>query len=165
MNQIREATAEDARLIQSMAEEIWYPTYLPILSREQIRYMLDNIYDLQTITAQIIEKAQTYLLLYHREQPVGFCAFSPRPENPDVYKLHKLYCLVSTKGKGFGKTLLQEVERRIKATGKNVLELNVNKFNPAKGFYERMGFEVVYEEDIPIGEYWMNDFVMRKTLS
>jgi len=56
MNQIREATAEDASLIQSMAEEIWYPTYSPILSQEQIRYMLDYIYDLQTITSQIVEK-------------------------------------------------------------------------------------------------------------
>jgi len=165
MNQIREATAEDASLIQSMAEEIWYPTYSPILSQEQIRYMLDYIYDLQTITSQIVEKKQTYLLLYHQEQLVGFCAFAPRSENLEVYKLHKLYCLVSTKGKGFGKALSQEVERRVMAAGKSIVELNVNRFNPAKGFYERMGYEVVYEEDIPIGEYWMNDFVMRKTLS
>jgi ribosomal protein S18 acetylase RimI-like enzyme len=61
--------------------------------------------------------------------------------------------------------LLQEVEKAILAKGKNILELNVNKYNPAKDFYEKMGFEVAYEEDIPIGPYWMNDFVMRKKLS
>jgi hypothetical protein len=27
-----------------------------------------------------------------------------------------------------------------------------------------MGFAIAYEEDIPIGPYWMNDFVMRKEL-
>ena len=25
-----------------------------------------------------------------------------------------------------------------------------------------MGFSVAYEEDIPMGKYWMNDYVMRK---
>jgi len=27
-----------------------------------------------------------------------------------------------------------------------------------------MGFTIAYEEDIPIGPYWMNDYVMRKIL-
>ena len=31
-------------------------------------------------------------------------------------------------------------------------------------FYEKMGFEIVAEEDIPIGDYFMNDYVMRKPL-
>lgn len=161
---IRQATIADAPTIQRLAQEIWYPTYSPILSQEQLRYMLDHIYDLDTITQQIKENLQTYLLLTVDEQPIGFAAFSPREENPDVFKLHKLYCLVETKGKGYGKQLIEEVERRVLAHGKHILELNVNRHNPAKSFYEKMGYEVAYEEDIPIGDYWMNDYVMRKVL-
>ncbi|HRO43869.1 MAG TPA: GNAT family N-acetyltransferase [Flavipsychrobacter sp.] len=160
----RQATVDDAPLIQSLAEHTWYPTYSPIISQEQIRYMLHHIYNLQLISHQIKENEQTYLLLFEDQQPVGFAGFSPRTENADVYKLHKLYCLVETKGKGYGKALLREVEGRVVAAGKNVLELNVNKYNPAKGFYEKQGYKVIYEEDIPIGDYWMNDFVMRKIL-
>ena len=48
--------------------------------------------------------------------------------------------------------------------GKETLDLNVNRHNKAKNFYEKMGFQVAYEEDIPIGKYWMNDYVMRKIL-
>jgi hypothetical protein len=48
--------------------------------------------------------------------------------------------------------------------GKHTLDLNVNRYNKAKSFYEKMGFAVAYEEDIPIGKYWMNDFVMRKEI-
>jgi hypothetical protein len=45
------------------------------------------------------------------------------------------------------------------------LELNVNRHNPATVFYQKMGFEIVYSEDIDIGQgFWMNDYVMRKTL-
>lgn len=164
MISIREAIINDAFIIQSLAEQIWYPTYTPIISQEQIRYMLAHIYDPETISRQIAEEVQTYLLLYENEKAVGFAAFSPRKENPVVYKLHKLYCLIETKGKGYGRILLKEVEHRVLANGKNVLELNVNKYNPAKYFYEKMGYEVIYEEDIPIGAYWMNDFVMRKEL-
>ena len=126
--------------------------------------MLDHNYDLESIRQQIKEQSQFYLLLYADGMPAGFAAYAPREEHPNIYKLHKLYCLTGTKGKGYGRMLLHEVERRVSALGKSILELNVNRHNPAKGFYEKMGYEVVYEEDIPIGEYWMNDFVMRKKL-
>ena len=46
----------------------------------------------------------------------------------------------------------------------NAADLNVNRHNPALAFYERLGFQQHREEDIPIGPYWMNDYVMRKEL-
>ncbi len=162
---IRRAAPEDAATIQQLAEAIWLPTYTPILSQEQIRYMLDHIYDLDTITKQIREHQQTYLMLQVDGEPSGFAAYAPRPENPQVYKLHKIYCLPATKGMGYGKQLLKEVEGKVSAAGSNTLELNVNKYNPAKGFYERMGYEVIYAEEIPIGPYIMDDYVMRKILT
>jgi ribosomal protein S18 acetylase RimI-like enzyme len=164
MIEIREATVADAPTIQMLAEAIWYPTYSVILSQEQIRFMLDYIYDIEIVSRQIKEGVQTYLLLLENGHAIGFASYSPRTENPPVYKLHKLYCLTQTKGRGFGKALLHEVEKRVLASGNNILELNVNRHNPAKGFYEKCGFAIVSEEDIPIGEYWMNDYVMRKEL-
>ncbi len=161
---IREATVADVDTIHRLAEAIWWPAYSPILQKEQISYMLSVIYDPLVLYKQIDEKAQTYLLLLEDEGPVGFAAYSPRDENPEVYKLHKLYCLPAVQGKGYGKALINEVAQRVKKAGSNVLELNVNRYNKAKGMYERMGFEVAYEEDIPIGPYFMNDYVMRKLL-
>ena len=155
---------EDAAIIRILAEEIWWNTYSSIISKEQIRYMLDHIYDLDSIMQQINENEQTYLLLLTDERPVCFASYAPRKENPEVYKLHKIYCLPETQGKGLGKALLEEIENAVTAAGKNTLELNVNRHNRAKAFYEKMGFEIVYEEDVPIGPYWMNDYVMRKVL-
>lgn len=164
MIEIRPATPDDAAIIQQLAEAIWIPTYSPILSQEQLRYMLDHIYDLDSITNQILEDKQTYLMLLVDGQPTGFAAYSVRSEDQKTYKLHKLYCLVETKGKGYGKMLLRAVEKKVLEAGRNILELNVNKYNPAKGFYERMGYEVIYSEEIPIGPYIMDDYVMRKVL-
>ncbi len=165
MTTVREAIIEDALSIQQLAEAVWWPTYGPILAEEQIKYMLSKMYDLQTISQQIASGTQSYLLLYVDGIPTGFAAYSPRMENPEVYKLHKLYCLTETKGKGYGKLLLQSVETKVKDSGNNILELNVNRHNPALGFYEKMGFAIAYSEDIDIGNgYQMNDYVMRKIL-
>ena len=161
---IRVATVNDVETIRQLAEVIWRPTYSPILSAEQLDYMLTEIYSKAKITSQITQGEQTYLLLIEDDIVVAFAAYSPREEDGDIYKLHKLYCLPSTQGKGYGKLLVNRVCADVLAAGKNILDLNVNRYNPAKSFYEKMGFCVTYEEDIPIGPYWMNDYVMRKHL-
>ncbi|OCX50580.1 GNAT family N-acetyltransferase [Mucilaginibacter sp. PPCGB 2223] len=161
---IREAVIADTETIRRIAHETWWPTYGPILSPEQITYMLGLLYSSEKIHQQIDHNEQTFLLLTENDEPVAFAAYSPRDEDPEIYKLHKLYCLPKTQGKGFGKILIETVADKVRLAGKSTLDLNVNRFNKARSFYEKMGFEVVYEEDIPIGPYWMNDFVMRKQL-
>jgi len=160
----RKATVNDVETIRQLAEQIWWPTYSPLLKKEQIIYMLAEIYSEQKITEQIEQGTQTYLLLIEDDQAVAFAAYSPREENPDIYKLHKLYCLPATQGKGYGKILLKEVIENVLAAGKHRLELNVQRHNNAKTFYEKMGFTIAYEEDIPFGPFLLTDYVMRKEL-
>jgi len=164
MYTIRTATVKDVEAIIQIADETWWVTYSPILEKEQITFMLNEIYAAEKISKQIETGAQTFMLLLEGEEPVAFAAYSPREENADIYKLHKLYCLPKTQGKGYGKVLINEVVQRTTDAGKRILELNVNRYNNAKTFYEKMGFAVVSEDDIAIGPYWMNDYVMRKEL-
>jgi GNAT superfamily N-acetyltransferase len=164
MYAIRTATVNDAATIRQLAEEIWWPTYSALLKKEQIIYMLSEIYSTEKITEQILTGSQTYLLLTEDELPVAFAAYSPREENAEIYKLHKLYCLPATQGKGYGKTLMDAVIEKVKTAEKNVLELNVQRHNKAKNFYEKMGFTIAYEEDIPFGEFLLTDYVMRREL-
>jgi N-acetylglutamate synthase-like GNAT family acetyltransferase len=161
---IREATTADVEAILQIAEQTWWPTYEPLLGKEQVAYMLGEIYSQKKITDQVKNNEQTFLLLLEDGQPVAFAAYSPRDEDPEIYKLHKLYCLPVTQGKGYGKILINAVIDKTKEVGKHTLDLNVNRYNKAKDFYEKMGFTIAYEEDIPIGPYWMNDYVMRKEL-
>lgn len=161
---IRKATISDVATIIALAEKTWWPSYSPILAAEQISFMLSEIYSTEKITTQIKDNVQTYLILEEGDCPVAFAAYAPRDENPEIYKLHKLYCLPETQGKGYGKVLITEVIDNTISAGKHTLDLNVNRYNKAKSFYEKMGFQVAYEEDIAIGPYWMNDYVMRKQL-
>ena len=164
MYTIRKATLSDLETIIEIAGKTWWATYSPILEKEQIEFMLSRIYSVENISAQLEHGAQTYLLLIEDNKPVAFAGYSPREEDPEIYKLHKLYCLPETQGKGYGKILINEVANKTIEAGKHTLDLNVNRHNKAKNFYEKMGFSVAYEEDIPIGPYWMNDYVMRKEL-
>lgn len=54
-----------------------------------------------------------------------------------VYERHR--------GGGTGRLLIQAVARLALARGCGRLELNVLDWNPARGFYERMGFEYLNE--------------------
>ncbi len=164
MYTIRKATTTDTETIIQIAETTWWVAYSPILEEEQIRFMLDEIYTAEKISNQIENNIQTYLMLLEDEQSVAFAAFSPREDDVDIYKLHKLYCLPVTQGKGYGKILIDAVSNEVLKAGKHILELNVNRYNKAKSFYEKMGFSEAYQEDIPIGPYFMNDYVMRKEL-
>lgn len=164
MYQIRKATPDDVETIRDLAEKTWRVAYAEILKQDQLDYMLSTLYAADNIRNQLKNNIQTYLLLTEDGKPVAFAAYAPREEDPDIYKLHKLYCLPETQGKGYGKVLINEVADITRQAGKHTLDLNVNRYNKAKNFYEKMGFTVAYEEDVPIGEYWMNDYVMRKIL-
>jgi GNAT superfamily N-acetyltransferase len=164
MYTIREANINDVETIRQLAHEIWWPTYSPILANDQIEYMLADRYTTDVLTQQIAGNQQTYLLVLDERKPVAFAAYSPDDKDPVICKLHKLYSLPATQGKGVGKMLLNAIYERALAAGKNAIELNVHRSNPAKSFYEKMGFVIAYEIDIPFGPYWLNDYVMRKVL-
>ena len=157
---ISEATVREIPIITDIAEKTWWPTYRDILTAEQIRYMLDALYAPNMIERQIRDGVQTYLILKDEAGSQGFASYGQRPQAPESYKLHKLYVLLHNQNKGYGRALIEEVKRRLAGQDIHRLDLNVNRHNPALKFYERCGFKVMGEEDVPIGPYWMNDYVM-----
>jgi ribosomal protein S18 acetylase RimI-like enzyme len=157
---IKPATEQDIPTIIELAEATWEPTYRYIISKEQLDYMYRVIYTPASVLRQMREQHHTYLLAYVDDQPSGFASYSEKPEG--IYHLNKIYVLPSHQGQKLGQRLIQAVEDAVRAAGGRALELNVNRHNPALAFYERQGFAQHREEDIPIGPYWMNDFVMRK---
>ena len=160
---IKHATLDDIPVIIKIQEQTWEPTYGEILSSEQIRFMFEKIYSPTALKQQMTLGNQQFLFLVNGERIEGFSSIAE--EGPDIYKLHKIYVLPSSQGAGAGKYLLQATEAFVRSLGGMKLILNVNRYNKAKSFYEKMGFEVVREEDIPIGPYWMNDFVLEKMLT
>jgi diamine N-acetyltransferase len=161
MFNISQASEKEIPLIIDIAEKTWWPTYSQIISPEQIRYMLDTIYSPDTLKKHIVDGSQTFLILWEAGEPQGFAAFGMRPGDIGVFKVHKLYVLPARHEKGRGKALLDEIKNRLLQQDIHILDVNVNRFNPARIFYEKRGFKLLREEDVPIGPYWMNDYVLR----
>ncbi len=159
--EINIATAADVKIIQELAEMIWPVCYADIVSPEQLRYMLDLIYTQDALKAQM-EKGHRFVIAYEVETPIGFASYSAKSsEEPTIFRLHKIYVLTNLHTKGIGSTFLQYVVTQSKNAGATLLELNVNKYNPAIGFYEKKGFSILKEEVIDIGNgYVMDDYVM-----
>lgn len=159
---IRKASLEDAQSIQKLAKDIWPAAYGSILSKEQLEYMLDKYYSTDVLSKQIHDHHFFYLAFYN-QSPVGFASLSMIEENK--CKLHKLYVLPSIQKTGLGKQLLEKTEITAKEMGAKTLQLNVNRNNSARLFYERNDFSIIREEDIDIGNgFFMNDYVMEKKL-
>ncbi|MFN8355935.1 MAG: GNAT family N-acetyltransferase [Spirosomataceae bacterium] len=162
--QIASATEADAELIELLARQIWPDAYQEILDPEQMEYMLKWMYSPATLRQQM-QDGHTFLMAYLDNEAVGFAGFSIKDSDSRYWKLHKLYLLPSTQGKGFGKQLLEEVYRRVREGGGDYLDLNVNRNNKAQFVYQKLGFEIIESGDFSIGNgYFMNDYIMRKKL-
>jgi GNAT superfamily N-acetyltransferase len=163
--EITVAAPSDAGLIHDLAASTWWATYGGFISRDQLDYMFGQIYQPASLVRQMREEGQTFLLLRVEGEPVGFASFSVKAPAEKVYKLNKIYLRPEQQQKGLGRVLLQAAEAQVCQRQGRILDLNVNRHNPARSFYELCGYYVLQEEDIPIGPYWMNDFVMRKELN
>lgn len=126
--------------------------------------MFDQMYTPEALLAQMTTAGHTFVVAENETELLGFASYSLADSTGNAFKLQKIYVLPTTQGTGLGKQLLAEIENRCRALGGVSLLLNVNRHNKAQSFYEKQGFVVIREEDIPIGPYWMNDYVMRKPL-
>lgn len=158
------ATHKDIKVIREIANKTWFVTYEPILGKEQPKYMFDEIYSESALLEQM-QEGQTFILQYLNNEVLAFASYSLKSYEKELtYKLNKLYLDPSFQGGGYGKRLISEVEKHVKALGAKNLDLNVNRHNKAIDFYKKNGFTIIEEVDIPFGPYLMNDFIMRKVL-
>lgn len=162
MLKIRKATSKDIPLIRELTFKVWPQTYAAIVSREQIEYMMEMMYSEASLLKQMNEGCQ-FIIAYDNNEPVGFA--SCQETEPSLFKLHKIYVLNSQQGKGTGKFMIEYLLNDIRQKGGSALQLQVNRHNKARNFYEKLGFVTIQEADFDIGNgYFMNDYVMEKKL-
>lgn len=160
MSDIREISIDQVHVIRDLAERIWPSTFKEILSGEQITYMLQWMYNEKTLADQI-SNGHHFFVLEDNQEAIGFLGVEPNYPAQNALRIHKIYLLPEKQGLGLGKKMIEFAQQKAKEMNCTRLHLNVNRFNPAVDFYKRIGFVVLKEEDIDIGNgYLMEDFVM-----
>jgi diamine N-acetyltransferase len=162
VHSIRTATPEDIPLIRELTFKVWPQTYASLLSKEQIDYMLQMMYSVSSLEKQMKDGCN-FIIVYDDETPVGFASFQDMGNT--IYKLHKIYILASQQGKGTGRLIIDYICDEIKPKGAKSLQLQVNRHNKAKDFYNKLGFTVIDNLKLDIGNgYFMDDYIMEKKL-
>ena len=162
MISITEAEARDIPVIHGLAHIIWPEAYKDILSSEQLKYMLEKMYSIEVLTSLYHEDGNKFLVARKDNNPVAFALYHPKGSSTSIYRLSKIYVHPDSKGKGIGKMMIENILNNVTPSGASELELNVNRNNPAAGFYKHLGFRISGSEDIDIGGgYFMNDYIMR----
>jgi GNAT superfamily N-acetyltransferase len=156
------ATAGDIPLIQNLARRSWENAYADILSAEQMEYMLSEMYSETEIKNHLLNPDYHYYLIQDESTGAfeGFIGYEHNYEERTT-KLHRIYLVPESKGKGFGKRALQFLNGKASENGNERIILNVNKYNSAKNFYESQGYRVYDEGVFDIGNgFVMDDYLM-----
>lgn len=162
--QIKKLTTEELVIVQEVAHKTWPNTFRNILSNAQIDYMLEWMYNRDTLIRQA-KSGHEFYVFENKGVVLGFCGIEPFHPDPDSLKIHKLYVLPESQGLGVGKQLIEKSKEVALKNGLKSVVLNVNRFNNAVDFYKHLDFIIVKEEDIEIGNgYLMEDYVMSLTI-
>lgn len=156
------ATENDIPLIQDLAKRSWENAYAEILSSEQMEYMLSTMYSAEEIRNHLQQPNYQYYLIKdeNNDSFEGFIGYENGCEERTT-KLHRIYLVPESKGKGFGKGALEFLNGKVKEIGDERIILNVNKHNSAKKFYESQGYSVYSEGVFDIGNnFVMDDYLM-----
>lgn len=160
MVHLRLANEQDLNLIAELAKVIWNDHYVSIIGQEQVDYMLNTIYNLNSLKNQLHEKKHHFYLIENSNQTTGFLSVSS--ENKQDYFLHKFYIDQKQANTGLGTETLNLLIEIIKP---KTMMLTVNRQNfKSINFYFKNGFKIDHVADFDIGnDYQMNDFVMKRT--
>ena len=160
MTTIRRIDASEVEEVTKLAHLIWPDTFRAILKPEQLQFMLDWMYNPETLVSQI-ESGHQFFLLENEQGNIGYMVVEVTHSSSNLLKIHKLYLLPSQQGKGYGKLLIEHAVSVANSYGNSAITLNVNRFNKSVKFYQALGFQITKEEDIDIGlGYLMEDYVM-----
>ena len=158
---IRTITSGELYKIRDLAYANWPTAYKEILSKVQLEYMLEKFYAVEALEQQWKEAKHIFCIISNdQHKPLGFVSYQLNSKHEKT-KIHKIYVLPETQGTGLGKKLFYYVKEKALENNQKAIFLNVNKYNRAKFFYEKLGFTILKEEVIDIGNnYVMDDYVM-----
>jgi ribosomal protein S18 acetylase RimI-like enzyme len=158
---IRSLQRDELHMVQEVAHATWPSTFAEILTIEQVEYMLNWMYNNQQLVENL-DKGHEFYGFFENDKVLGFMEVEASIQVSSVLKIHKLYVLPTLQGSGIGRQLIHQAVACAKIHKNNSVILNVNRFNKAVSFYQKLGFTILKEEDISIGNgYLMEDYVMQ----
>lgn len=162
---IRKATIKDCGLINRLAWKLFRRLTRPYWRRSRSSIWCTGCMTKPVCAARWRRKVMSILLFMWRRAG-RLCVCASR-RDAGVFHLEKIYVLPDFQGCHCGSALFRHAVAYVRRVcpEARAIELNVNRQNPALGFYRRMGMRIDREGDFDIGNgFYMNDYIMRLEL-
>jgi ribosomal protein S18 acetylase RimI-like enzyme len=155
---MRPCSIDDAKELSEMAWDIWMEYYPSVVRGDNIEYILNKFQTEEAIRQQILD-GYVYFFILDGDIKAGYASFQPRG---DALYISKYYVSKDFRGKGLGSKAMEYMVEKGKEMKMRKAFLNVNRFNTLSiNVYEHLGFVIVKEDKIDIGDgYFMDDYLM-----
>lgn len=151
----------DLHRVRALARRIWPECFAGILPAEIIGPMVEAIYDLEVLRADVEEDGHIYWIAQVDGEDAGYASAY---REGDRLWIKKLYLLDSCRGLGLGKRLIAAAQQEL--SGATSLALYVNDGNAsAIAFYKSQGFTIDRLVEVSMGGFDMKDYVMTRPTS
>jgi diamine N-acetyltransferase len=148
----------DIPRVCALARRIWPECFAGILPGDIIGPMVEAIYDLGALAADIEERGHVYWIARVDGEDAGYASAY---RDGDCLWIKKLYLLDSCRGLGLGKRLIATAQEQL--PGAKTLGLYVNDGNAsAIAFYRSQGFAIDELVPVNMGGFDFNDYVMTR---
>ena len=153
---IEKIGAGDLSRVRALARRIWPECFAGILPAGIIGPMVEAIYDLDVLRADMDARSHIYWIAQVDGEDAGYASAY---READRLWIKKLYLLESSRGLGLGKRLIATAQQEL--SGAKSLGLYVNDGNAsAIAFYKSQGFAIDRLEAVNMGGFEMKDYVM-----
>lgn len=157
---------EHFQRMEALGRAIIPDVYAPYFPREWAEYMIETGHTVRALAGQAAKGYRHYLV--GGDSPAsltGYFALQVRSDR--TMELSHLYLRPDCRGKGFGRRIMEFVNREAEERGVTGIELWVLRKNTAVvNFYLHHGFVIAREVMTPMGPgAEVEDFVMRKDMA
>jgi ribosomal protein S18 acetylase RimI-like enzyme len=166
---VRPATVNDVPAIAEISRSTFYDTYHAYNTARNMQLFLGEHFSEREILDELKQPAISYLLVFGDAQLAGYAKLQegvlPIAGGEAALEISRLYCRLSSIGKGTGAFLMDHCLAVARERGLFTVWLNVWERNDrAIRFYEKKGFIQQGNTSFLFGEEWQNDRLMVKNL-
>jgi len=171
--QIRSVTIKDVTVLARLARETFYDTFTGTCTPEDMQWFLDDNYNEEKLTAELLDEELFFFFAELDGEPVGYLQFKEDYKNfPEIKKwkaleLKRIYVLKAFHGKGIAQKLMDLYIDFAREKKYEVAWLGVWEHNErALKFYEKNGFSRSgFTHYFPIGNTPQTDVWLWKFLN
>lgn len=168
---LKRISVADVNTLQAISHETFRDTFAWANTPEDLQAHLDYAYALPKLITELQNPHTTFWFLYLGDKIAGYLKLNDgnaQTENvaPHALEVERIYIRTPFKRQGLGSLLLQHAAQQARDLGEERIWLGVWEHNePAKKFYQKMGFHEVGAHIFPVGNDPQKDLILLKELT